>query len=317
MPNTNNYAEVWQKELLAINVQNALTSPFMTSNVKWLDAKTFHFTQMSTSGFRNHSVGGAFKRGVYTQTDVPFTLNHDRNIEFLVDKREVDETNETASIQNVAKVFEKTQATPEVDVRFFEQVYAAATGTNAKSGLVSNVSALSDYTKANIIAKIKAVIAKVKRYRGSLICYIKSELMDLLELALADKAQIQWVSISGLEFSISTRVANIDGVPVMEVLDDDRFISKVSYLDTEAGGFTKANDGLDLTIVVASTETCKTVKKISSIYYFAPGNHTEGDGYLYQEREFWDTFVFPNGKDGKIDSVAIEHIAAAAQGQSS
>ena len=315
MPNTNNYAEVWQKELLAINVQNALTSPFMTSNVKWLDAKTFHFTQMSTSGFRNHSVGGAFKRGVYTQTDVPFTLAHDRNIEFLVDKREVDETNETASIQNVAKVFEKTQATPEVDVRFFEQVYAAASGNKAKSGLVSSVAALSAYTKSNIIEKIKAVIAKVKRYRGSLICYIKSELMDLLELALADKATIQWVSISGLEFSISTRVANIDGVPVMEVLDDDRFISKVSYLDTEAGGFTKANDGLDLTIVVASTETCKTVKKISSIYYFAPGNHTEGDGYLYQEREFWDTFVFPNGKDGKIDSVAIEHIAAA-QGNS-
>ena len=316
MPNTNNYAEVWQKELLAINVQNALTSPFMTSNVKWLDAKTFHFTQMSTSGFRNHSVGGAFKRGVYTQTDVPFTLAHDRNIEFLVDKREVDETNETASIQNVAKVFEKTQATPEVDVRFFEQVYAAASGNKAKSGLVSSVAALSAYTKANIIEKIKAVIAKVKRYRGSLICYIKSELMDLLELALADKATIQWVSISGLEFSISTRVANIDGVPVMEVLDDDRFISKVTYLDTEAGGFTKANDGLDLTIVVASTETCKTVKKISSIYYFAPGNHTEGDGYLYQEREFWDTFVFPNGKDGKIDSVAIEHIAAAQGGNS-
>ena len=316
MPNTNNYAEVWQKELLAINVQNALTSPFMTSNVKWLDAKTFHFTQMSTSGFRNHAIGGAFKRGVYTQTDVPFTLAHDRNIEFLVDKREVDETNETASIQNVAKVFEKTQATPEVDVRFFEQVYAAATSNKAKSGLVSSVAALSAYTKANIIEKIKAVIAKVKRYRGSLICYIKSELMDLLELALADKATIQWVSISGLEFSISTRVANIDGVPVMEVLDDDRFISKVSYLDTEAGGFTKANDGLDLTIVVASTETCKTVKKISSIYYFAPGNHTEGDGYLYQEREFWDTFVFPNGKDGKIDSVAIEHIAAAQGGQS-
>lgn len=317
MPNTNNYAEVWQKELLAINVQNALTSPFMTSNVKWLDAKTFHFTQMSTTGFRNHDLGGKFKRGVYTQQDVPFTLQHDRDIEFLVDKREVDETNETASIQNVAKVFEKTQATPEVDVRFFEQVYAAATGSSAKAGLVSNVSALSDYTKANIIAKIKAVIAKVKRYRGSLICYIKSELMDLLELALADKAQIQWVSISGLEFSISTRVANIDGVPVMEVLDDDRFISKVSYLDTAAGGFAKAEDGLDLTIVVASTETCKTVKKISSIYYFAPGNHTEGDGYLYQEREFWDTFVFPNGKDKKIDSVAIEHIAAAAaQGQS-
>lgn len=306
MPNTNNYAEVWQKDLLAINVQNALTSPFMTSNVKWLDAKTFHFTQMATSGFRNHDLGGKFKRGVHTQTDVPYTLQHDRDIEFLVDKREVDETNATASIQNVAKVFEKTQATPEVDVYFFGKVYAAASGANK----VSTVASLAAYTKANVIEKVKAVIAKVKRYRGSLICYVKSEIMDLIELALADKAKIEWTSISGLEYSISTRVANIDGVPVMEVLDDERFVSKADYLDSEAGGFTKASDGLDLTIVVASTETVKTVKKISSIYYFAPGSHTEGDGYLYQEREFWDTFVFPNGKNGQIDSVAVECISA-------
>ena len=39
------------------------------------------------------------------------------------------------------------------------------------------------------------------------------------------------------------------------------------------------------------------------IYYFAPGTHTKGDGYLYQNRSFSDVFVFPNGRDGKIDSV--------------
>ena len=46
-----------------------------------------------------------------------------------------------------------------------------------------------------------------------------------------------------------------------------------------------------------------TVPKISSIYFFAPGSHTEGDGWLYQNRSLSDTFVFPNGKDGKIDSI--------------
>lgn len=300
MPNTNNYAEVWEKELLAINIQEALTSPFLVSNVKWLDAKTFHFTAMSTSGFKNHSLSGGWNRGVYTQTDKPFTVSHDRDVEFLIDKREVDETNATASIQNVAKVFEKTQASPEIDAVFYEKVFAATPVAN-----VSTVTAITDYTKANILSKIKAVIAKVKRYRGSLICYIRSELMDLLELALADKAQIQWTSVSGLEHSIETRVAVIDGVPVMEVLDDDRFYSAFNYAD----GYVAASGAKELTIVVASSETVKTVKKISSIYYFAPGSHTEGDGYLYQEREFWDTFVFPNGKSGLVDSVAVEHIA--------
>ena len=53
MPNLN-YAQQWSPELLQILMQGALTSPFITSNVRWLDAKTFHFTQMSTTGYKNH-----------------------------------------------------------------------------------------------------------------------------------------------------------------------------------------------------------------------------------------------------------------------
>ena len=81
MPNVN-YAQVWEPELLEILMQGTLTSPFVTSNVRWLDAKTFHFTQMSTSGYKNHSRNGGWNTGTYTQTDVPFTLTHDRDVEF-------------------------------------------------------------------------------------------------------------------------------------------------------------------------------------------------------------------------------------------
>ena len=89
MPNLN-YAQVWEPELLEILMQGTLTSPFVTSNVKWLDAKTFHFTQMSTSGYKNHSRNGGWNKGDYTQKDVPFTLTHDRDISFLVDIADVD-----------------------------------------------------------------------------------------------------------------------------------------------------------------------------------------------------------------------------------
>ena len=51
--------------------------------------------------------------------------------------------------------------------------------------------------------------------------------------------------------------------------------------------------------------TTKLVPKIS-IYYFNPGAHTEGDGYLYQERELSDVFTFPNGKNGQVDSVYVD-----------
>ena len=126
MPNTNNYAQVWEPELLEILMQGTLTSPFITTNVKWLGAKTFHFTRMSTSGYKNHSRNGGWNRGTYVQTDVPFTLTHDRDVEFLVDRLDVDETNETASIQNISRVFEQTQAAPVTDALFSASAGRAA-----------------------------------------------------------------------------------------------------------------------------------------------------------------------------------------------
>ena len=40
-----NYAEQFSPVLLPIMVQEALTSPFIVPNVKWLGGRTFHFTK--------------------------------------------------------------------------------------------------------------------------------------------------------------------------------------------------------------------------------------------------------------------------------
>ena len=113
---------------------------------------------------------------------------------------------------------------------------------------------------------------------------------------------------------IETRVTDIDGVAVMEVVDDERFYDAFDW-EPEAGGFepqkkvasgTAKAGAHKINVLVACGQTCKTVPKISSIYYFEPGAHTEGDGYLYQNRSLSDVFVFPNGKDGKVDSVFVD-----------
>lgn len=313
MPNVINYAEEWKDELLEVVIQGTLTSPFVTDNVKWLGAKTFHFTSTSTTGFKAHSRNGGWNRGTITQTDHPYTLEHDRDIEFLIDKLDVDESNLTASIEKVASNFVKTNAVPEIDARFYERVSEAAINAGK-----ADAKALNTYTAQTIIGDIKGAIDKVRRYRNNLIVYIRTELMSLLETALAGKATISWSSVSDLEFSIETRVASVDGVPVFEVIDLDRFCTKFDYTT----GFTKSNvasqvqtdtawqklAGKDLNILVASTQTVYTVHKVVSIYWFAPGEHTEGDGYLYQHREAWDTVVFPNGKTNTVDSVYIQYV---------
>ena len=300
-----NYAESWSNELLEIRRQNSITSPFITQNVKWLNSKTFHFTLMSTSGYKNHSRAGGWNRGTYSQTDKTFTLEHDRDIEFLVDKADVDETNATASIQNISKVFEQTQASPETDALFFSKITA-----QAKTSELYTNTALSSYTKSNVFEKLKGMLkqGRLRAYKGngSLIMYVNSTIMDLLEQSTAFTRKIEMTQISESGIGLETRVTDIDGMTVMEVIDDDVFYDTFNFNGTNGGYEPIANTSHKLNVCIASLETCKIVPKVASIYYFAPGSHTQGDGYLYQNRELSDVFVFPNGLNGKVDSIFVD-----------
>lgn len=291
-------------------MQETLSSPFITTNVKWLDAKTFHFTQMSTGGYKAHSRKGGWNRGDYTQKDVPFTLQFDRDIEFLVDQADVDETNATASIENISKTFEQTQSAPETDAYFFSKVASQA----QKLEGYHTETARSEYTVENVFTKLKGYInaGKLRRYKakGALLMYIDSYIMDLLEMSKEFTRKIEMTSINEGGLSIQTRVTDIDGVYIFEVIDDERFYDKFDFTD---GFMPVAKDegnsvvgSRKINVLLASPLTTKIVPKISSIYYFAPGAHTEGDGYLYQNRKLMDVFTFPNGKDGNIDSIYVD-----------
>ena len=298
-----NYAEVWSPDLLEIMEQESLTSPFVTTAVKWLDAKTFHFTQMSTSGYKSHNRNGGWNKGTFAQEDVPYTVSHDRDIEFLVDKADVDETNQTASIKNISETFHKTQQVPEMDAYFFSKV---ATEAQKLEGYHSET-AISSYTKENVYGKLKAMLnaGKLRRYvaKGALIAYVSSTIMDLLEQSTDFTRKIEMTQIAEGGLGIESRITDIDGVTLIEVIDDERFYDKFDFTD----GFAPvASTSHKINVLIASPLTVKTVPKISSIYYFAPGSHTEGDGYLYQDRSLSDTFVFPNGKDNKIDSIYVD-----------
>ena len=226
----------------------------------------------------------------------------------------MDETNATASIQNISRTFEQTQVVPETDALFFSKVAQAA----QKEEGYHSTTAIAAYTKAKVFGMLKDILAKgkLRRYKanGSLVMYVSSAIMDALEQSTEFTRKIELTQIAEGGIGIETRVTDIDGVAVMEVVDDERFYDAFDW-EPEAGGFepqkkvasgTAKAGAHKINVLVACGQTCKTVPKISSIYYFEPGAHTEGDGYLYQNRSLSDVFVFPNGKDNKVDSVFVD-----------
>ena len=303
MANSFNYAEQWHTELLQTIIQGTLCSPFIASNVRWLNAKTFQFPILNTTGYKSHSRNGGWNRGNATKEDIPYTLYHDRDVEFLIDVADVDETNQVATIQNISQRFVDTQANPEMDAEFFSKVAKTAIENELHVGFAAN-----SWTKENVYERLKTMLKagklRVYKQRGSLIMYIRSDIMDLLEQSTAFTRKIEMTQIADGGMGLETRVTEIDGVPLMEVIDDERFYTEFNY-DPEDGGFEPAEDARQLSVLIASTEMVKKVPKINSIYFFAPGQHTEGDGYLYQNRAYSGTFIFPNGKDKAIDSIYV------------
>lgn len=299
MPNVINYAEQWSDELLQIIDDGAYSSPFLTPNerVKWLGAKTFHFTKMDVSGFKPHSRDGGYNRGSIVQEDKEFTLEHDRDIEFFVDVADVDESKQTANLQNVSRVFTQKHSAPETDARFFERVAKAAIADGYYE-------TMTGFTAANTYSRLVKMFQRkeLKKYRamGGLIAYVSGEIMDNLENSteVQKTLDIKTMSINEKQ-GIETRIAFINGVTIIEVVDDTRFYTSFDYADGFVGNGAKIN------VCIAHPSMVKTVVKFNNIKLFANGTHTEGDGDLYQRRDLWDTFVFPNGLDGKCDAVYV------------
>jgi|LGVE01.1.fsa_nt_gb hypothetical protein len=293
MANTYNLASKWEAEILEAMAEGTFAAKYITNNVNWLNAKTFHFTTMQTGGYGNHTEN-TWNTSVITQADVTYTVAHDRDVEFQVDIARVDETNSTASAANVTKVFIQEHANPELDAIFFGNVSAAAI---AASLYIDETPAVG-----TIYTLMKASLAKVRRYRKDLEVFISSEQMDLLERSSELTRKIEFTQVAQGGVALETRITAIDGIAIIEVYDVERFYTKPSYsANTNAGeaGFDgDVAESSPINYVITDKARCSIVPKINSVYFFAPGAHTKGDGYLYQNRSLSDAFVFPDGHRG-------------------
>jgi len=251
---------------------------------------------MNTSGYKHHSRNGEWNKGEIVQTDVPFVIEHDRDIQFPVDRADVDESNQTATVQNISEVFIAEHYIPEIDARFFEKCAKAA----KKSGFYQTE---GGWTPANTYSRLVKLFQSksLKPYRsmGGLIAYVRGDIMDCLESSseITKTFDIKTVAINEGN-GLSTRITSINGVTIIEVIDDARFYGDFDYSDDFKGV------GPRLNVLIAHPSLVRTVPKINSIYFRSPDEQSVvADAYLYQNRALWDTFVFPNGKDGKTDAV--------------
>lgn len=264
--------------------------------------RSFTLKTISTSGLQPHTRGKGFNSGTVTDEKTIYTMGQDRDVEFYLDRQEVDETNQELAMANISNVFITEQVQPELDSYRFSKMATSFdnidTSDTAGNLLAKTHKVEETLDATNAYSQLKTGIGKVRKYgTQNLVGYVSSEVMDSLERSKEFTRNItnQNVGTTALE----SRITSIDGVQLIEVYEPNRFMTKYDFKD----GAKPTEDAKAINFLIVAKPAIISIVKENAVFLFAPGQHTEGDGYLYQNRLYHDLFIKKYKRDGIYSSI--------------
>ena len=250
--------------------------------------KSFTLTTISTSGLKDHTRNKGFNSGSYGNDKDVYTMGQDRDVEFYIDKQDIDETDQDLAVANISNVFITEHVQPEIDAYRFSTL-----AREAKHRVEETID------EKNAYSAIKAAILPARKFGPqNLVCFVSTTVMDALERSKEFTRNITNQNVG--QTALESRVTSLDGVTLVEVWDDTRFKTNYDFSD----GYKPTEDAQDINILVVAKQAVIPIVKENTVFLFAPGEHSQGDGYLYQNRLYHDCFVKEQQSDGVSVSIA-------------
>lgn len=293
------YADIFSNILIELYGQSQVSVDLYNSNsdIQIVNGKNLKIPKLSVSGYKDHTRGSlGFNTGSYSNEYETKTLDHDRDIEFVIDPVDVDETNLVVTIANIQKRFETTQAIPEADCYTFSKLYSEAkrVGAKVKTTALTTANVLSDFDD-NLEAMTDAG-APLDR----VILYCTPAYLKLLKNAEGIQRTLE---VSGAK-GIDRRVHSIDDIGMIKEVPSARFKSKYNF----TSGCTADVSAVQMDYMLIDPECQVSRNKYSFITVFEPGTDSRtADNYLYQNRKLNGTFAIDElMKEGCIIHAAAE-----------
>ena len=197
----------------------------------------------------------------------PKKLAHDRDIEFALDPMDIDETNLTLEVANVQNVFETEQAIPERDSYRYSKLYAEAKTYTSNGAVVDTTTTL---TTANILD------------------WFDTQMEKMDDAGVPSEGRILYVIPS--IHNIDRRVYSLDDVKIKKV-PSSRMKTKYNFTN----GCVAAEDAKQIYMILIHPSCQVTRRKYAYMKLFTPGTDSRtADKYVYQTREYGDTFLIKN-----------------------
>ncbi len=293
------YADIFSNILIELYGQSQVSVDLYNSNsdIQIVNGKNLKIPKLSVSGYKDHTRGSlGFNTGSYSNEYETKTLDHDRDIEFVIDPVDVDETNLVVTIANIQKRFETTQAIPEADCYTFSKLYSEAkrVGAKVKTTALTTANVLSDFDD-NLEAMTDAGVPLDR-----VILYCTPAYLKLLKNAEGIQRTLE---VSGAK-GIDRRVHSIDDIGMIKEVPSARFKSIYNF----TSGCTADVSAVQMDYMLIDPECQVSRNKYSFITVFEPGTDSRtADNYLYQNRKLNGTFAIDElMKEGCIIHAAAE-----------
>lgn len=291
------YATIFSNVLRELYGQELTCDDLYHSNsdIQIVNGKDIKIPKLSVSGYKDHTRGGSFNSGTYSNGYETKTLDHDRDIEFTVDPLDVDETNLVVTVSNIQNRFEKTQAIPELDSYTYSKIYTEAKRVNAKikTTALTSANVLSDFDdNLETFAEAGVPLDRV-------ILYATPSYKKLLKNAEGIQRTLEVSSSSGID----RRVRSLDDINKIVEVPSARMKSLFNFTD----GCKADSTAKQIDYILIDPEAQVSRVKYAYIKMFTPGTDSRtADNYMYQNRKVNGTF----GIDELLKSGVIIHAEA-------
>ena len=291
------YATIFSNVLRELYGQELTCDDLYHSNsdIQIVNGKDIKIPKLSVSGYKDHTRGGSFNSGTYSNGYETKTLDHDRDIEFTVDPLDVDETNLVVTVSNIQNRFENTQAIPELDSYTYSKIYAEAKRVNAKikTTTLTSANVLSDFDD-NLEAFAEAGVPLDR-----VILYATPSYKKLLKNAEGIQRTLEVSSSSGID----RRVRSLDDINKIVEVPSARMKSLFDFTN----GCKADSTAKQIDYILIDPEAQVSRVKYAYIKMFTPGTDSRtADNYMYQNRKVNGTF----GIDELLKSGVIIHAEA-------
>jgi len=277
------YATQFDNRIRDLYGHELISNALFNSNqdIQIVNAKDLKIPRLTVSGYKDHTRGGNYNSGNYSNNYETKQLDHDRDIEFIVDPMDVDETNTVVSIANIQARFERKQAIPELDSYTFSKLYSEAVrvGATIKTTAITAANILSDFDD-NCEAFEDAGVPL-----GRCVLYCTAAYKKALKNAEGIQRTLE---VSGGVKGIDRRIHTMDDLGEIKVVPLERF--KTAYDFTE--GYKADATGKQINYILVDPEAQVSRVKYAYINTYTPGHDSRtADNYLYQNRRYNGTFA--------------------------